>query len=909
MLQSIQALALGSPMAATLGLVIALGSVAFLPMVWLRLRGNQRLMAQRLQAAALVQSEQQFLTLIRDLGVGVLLLNSRAEVLVSNQAARRFFHLPNTSVATEPIEFGPQLGHFQRQDGTPCPPEELPVQRAIAQKAPLDDAVIGLVDHATEAVRWLLVNVDLQLDQAGEVERVVGTFSDITIQKQAEAAVQAVANRETAISRIVQRMRQTLDLETIFAATTQELQQAVRCDRVWIYRFNPDWSGVVAAEALADPTAPSTLAMVDVNGVNAAIPENQRLIDRSDCGARKMQQGGFDDSYLVLQDTYLQETQAETYRRDRTYHCVTDIYSEGFDHCYLQFLEQWQVRAYVIVPIFSGSQLWGLLGIYNHHHPRPWTRHEVKLVLQVGVHLGTAVQQANLLSQTQQQAQALELAKQAADAANQAKGDFLASMSHELRTPLNAILGFTQILHRDPALADNHRELVGIVNRSGNHLLGLINNVLSLAKIEANKITLDEGCFDLSQLLQSVDDLLRLKAESRGLQLQLVGAADLPPTLWADHGKLRQILINLIGNAIKFTPQGSITVRWALANDHPERPLLSTDGGDDRPPKTHRLTLTVEDTGVGIAPEEIPHLFQPFEQTQSGRRVAEGSGLGLSLSHTFAQLMGGDIAVTSIPEQGSTFTLTLPVGLTTAAPPVREAEIKTYRLPAHLTYRILVADDVAESRLLLRYWLEEAGFEVREAHSGLAAIDVWQAWAPQLICLDMHMPELDGYAVARHIRQSTPENDPVILAVTASVFEEQQSDCLAAGCDAVLPKPLTRELLLECIGNHLGLADAVAAWPELSSSPGASPGALSPGDVGEAPPWLTPADVATLDSAWLAQVHRAAQTVDDRQIRQLIRQLPPVDQPLGQRLTQLLDEFRFDIIIELTTPSLVQPTP
>jgi len=260
--------------------------------------------------------------------------------------------------------------------------------------------------------------------------------------------------------------------------------------------------------------------------------------------------------------------------------------------------------------------------------------------------------------------------------------------------------------------------------------------------------------------------------------------------------------------------------------------------------------------------------------------------------------------VTSVPEQGSTFTLTLPVGLTTAAPTVREAEIKTYRLPAHLTYRILVADDVAESRLLLRHWLEEAGFEVREANAGPAAIEVWQAWAPQLICLDMQMPELDGYAVARHIRQSTLGDDPVILAVTASVFEAQQGDCLAAGCNAVLPKPLTRELLLACIGEHLGLADAGATWPEWPSFPG-----VSPGTVGQLPSRLTPADMAVLDSAWLAQVHRAAQAVDDRQIRQLMRQLPPVHRPLGQRLTQLLDEFRFDIIIQLTAPSPVQPTP
>ncbi len=878
-----------------LALAIALGAGLILVITLILLRLNQRLVAQQLQDEALAKSEQRFRTLIRDMAVGVLVLNAQAEIVVSNQAARQFLHLPEAgdqAIVSGPHVFG-QWVTFCQEDGSPLAAADLPVQRAIAQKAPLDDVVIGVrassssLSTDSDPVRWLLVTVDPQLNAAGQVERVVCTCSDITLQKQAEEAVRAVANREKTVMRIVQRMRQTLDLETIFTATTQELQQAVGCDRVWIYRFNPDWSGTVVAEDLTDPAAPSTLT-----AANAGQP----LINRDDCGARAMENSAFDEGYLQLEDTYLKETQAETYRQDRTYHRVNDIYAEGFDTCYLKFLEQWQVRAYVIVPIFAGSQLWGLLGVYGHHHPRTWSRHEVKMVLQVGTHLGTAVQQANLLRQTQQQAKALAVAKQAADAASQAKSDFLASMSHELRTPLNAILGFTQILYDDPSLEPDHRDLIAIVNRSGNHLLGLINNVLSLAKIEANKITLDETSFDLHQTLQAVDDMLQLKAEARGIQLRMVQTPCLPHRLRGDEGKLRQILINLIGNAIKFTPQGSVTVQWALT------PILAkeTEAGDPAAVHQHRLEMVVQDTGVGIAPEEIERLFQPFEQTQSGRHSAEGTGLGLSLSYNFAQLMGGTITATSTVGQGSTFTVTVPVALDLTeaiALPARQAIVAL--APDQPSYRILVADDVAESRLLMRHWLEGVGFEVREASNGQEAVEIWKTWRPHLICLDMRMSLLDGYEAARQIRQADGGDTPVIVAVTASVFKEQQASCIAAGCNAVLLKPLQREIMLEHIGHSLGLT--------YHYSPDSDADLTLPRIGLEHPEYrpLTPTDLQALGPEWLEAMHQAAQAADDRCLHQLIADLPAEHHALAQHLSQLVNDFRLDIIINLTAvPSL-----
>ncbi|MBE9158450.1 response regulator [Nodosilinea sp. LEGE 06152] len=878
-----------------LALAVGLGAAVILLLTLIALRINRRLTQQRLQEVALTNSEQRFRSLIREMGVGALLLNAKAEILIRNQAAQLLLHLPEGE--GHPLVFG-QAGYIQNENGTPFALADLPVQRAIAQKAPLGDVVMGVSATEADPPRWLLVNVDPQLNEAGQVERVVCTCSDITMQKQAEVAVRAVANREKAVMQIVQRMRQTLDLEAIFAATTEELQQALSCDRVWIYRFNPDWSGTVVAEALTDSTAPSTLATATVS---------DRLIDQDDCGARQLQSGGFDDGYLLLEDTYLQETQAETYRQDRTYHRVNDIYTEGFDTCYLEFLERWQVRAYVIVPIFAGSQLWGLLGIYAHHYPRTWARNEVKMVLQVGTHLGTAVQQADLLRQTQQQAQALAVAKRAADAASQAKSDFLASMSHELRTPLNAILGFTQILHDDDSLDAAHRDLIAIVNRSGNHLLGLVNNVLSLAKIEANKITLNNGVFDLHQLLQAVDDLLQLKAEAKGIQLAVV-PPPLPHQLWADESKLRQILINLIGNAIKFTHQGSVVVRSRL------HPNLSD------PAQPYRLNIEVQDTGVGIDSEEIAHLFQPFHQTQSGRRSAEGTGLGLSLSYNFAQLMGGDITVTSQSGVGSTFTVSLPVGMAAivkdqpsgvVAAGLEQPDYDIVHLASHQPApRILVADDVAESRLLIRHWLEGAGFEVREASQGEEAIALWQAWQPHLICLDMRMPVLDGYAVARRVRQLPGGATTTIIAVTASVFEEQRSDCLTAGCDAVLPKPLQRRVLLEHIGRSLNLAyqytsgsqldeDSSMVKHRLQETTAAQPDYSGQSSIKDHRP-LTEADLSLLTPDWLSQVHQAAQAADDRRVRQLIAQLPPEQDPLAQRLNRLVNDFRLDVIIDLT---------
>ena len=689
-----------------------------------------------------------------------------------------------------------------------------------------------------------------------------------------EVAIKLMADREKATNRVILRMRQSLNLEWIFSTTTAELRQTVGCDRSLIYRFNPDWSGALVSESVAD-------GWDVLLARQAHDPELTKVaVDQPDCVITNL-----NSSDGLIRDTYLQDNSGGIYRQPNSYCCVRDIYQAGFDSCYLEFLEQLQARAYIIAPIFCGDRLWGLLAVYQNSSPRQWQEAEIGTVTQIGNQLGVALQQAELFAQTQQQAEELQQAKEAADAANRAKSEFLANMSHELRTPLNAILGFTQLMQRDRSLTSDHQRYIEIINQSGEHLLALINDVLEMSKIEAGRTAIHETEFDLYRLLDSLEVMLQLKAHSKKLRLIFDLEATVPQYIKTDENKLRGVLINLLGNAIKFTSQGSVTLRVSSVNHKPQPTLC----------------FEVEDTGAGIAIDEIGNLFQAFKQTFVGRQSQEGSGLGLVISQKFVQLMGGEITVKSEVGKGSCFMFQIQAVL--ARPTATESSDLnrvSSLAPAQQNYRILVAEDKPANRLLLVKLLSDLGFEVKEAENGLDAIALWQKWHPHLIFMDMQMPVMDGYEATRQIKQFKPseKHNPVIIAVTASAFIEQRQEILKVGCDDFISKPYPRETILDMLTKHLG----VEYCYEAATTDAISPNPTQP----HSSRTLDAAALAIMPSEWIAQLYNAAVQGNDMVCLKLIAQIPSEQSSLIEALSELVDNYQFDQVMAIAEPMLLQ---
>ncbi len=476
-----------------------------------------------------------------------------------------------------------------------------------------------------------------------------------------------------------------------------------------------------------------------------------------------------------------------------------------------------------------------------------------------------------LLAALQSSQEALEKTAQEAEIANKAKTQFLAKMSHELRTPLNAILGFSQVMNKNDTLSVKQREHLGIINRSGEHLLTLIDDVLNMSKIEAGGVILNEHGFDLFKVLNSLEEMLKFKANAKGLQLEFQLAANLPQYVYSDESKLRQVLLNLLGNAIKFTPQGKVTLQVNNISHQKSSDLL--------------LSFSVADTGLGIAPEELNKLFDPFVQTETGRKSMEGTGLGVSISKQFVSLLGGELKVSSVVGEGSTFSFEIPVQ------EVPETEVETTEskrviglAPGQPQYRILVVEDVSENLQLIVEILKPLGFQLRKAKNGQEGVNLWQIWQPQLILMDMEMPIMNGYEATKDIKNTPTDKETIIIALTASAFEEQRAEILAAGCDDFLRKPFRESLLLEKISHHLGVR-YIYAETNQQSSPTQN---------------LTPEALQVMPQQWREELRLAALSMDEEQLWQLIKKIPPSEANLVESLTELINNFRLDIIAEST---------
>ena len=423
---------------------------------------------------------------------------------------------------------------------------------------------------------------------------------------------------------------------------------------------------------------------------------------------------------------------------------------------------------------------------------------ERRKVVQVRLEAAAAREQ-DLRELVAQRTAELEQAKLRAEAANEAKGVFLANMSHELRTPLNAILGFSRLMLRTAQGAQD-RESLGIINRSGEHLLQLINDVLDMSKIEARRTALTPEAFELQALLGDVVAMLGDRARAAGLHLSLDTEPDLPPYLRCDHMKLRQILINLVGNAIKFTHEGGVVLR-----------VERLDAGTAQT----RLAFLIEDSGRGISEADLERIFQPFEQV-SAPGANKGTGLGLTIAREFAELMGGSLTAHSRQGVGSTFRLEVPVDCV-GADELPQALHQTRTViglePGQPEYRILVAEDNPDSRMLLVRELGALGLEVREATNGAEAVAAFEDWHPHLIWMDWRMPVMTGLEATKRIRALPRGDETRILGLTASAFEERADAFREAGCDDYLRKPYRIGEVLDAMERMLGARYRYADGP------------------------------------------------------------------------------------------------
>lgn len=630
----------------------------------------------------------------------------------------------------------------------------------------------------------------------------IGVCRDITERKLIEHNIRQQAERETLLRVITQRIRQSLDINTIFDTACDEIREVLQADRVGVFKFYPD-SDFDDGEFVAE-------------SVVAEFPSVMSIRVHDHC---------FGNNYSNL------------YAKGRFYVC-DDIYHNGHTSCHTDILAQFAIRANLVMPLTCGDRLWGLLCIHQCATTRQWQQSEIDFSNQIANQIAIAIQQTDLvkklqteLSERQQTQQLLIERNEELARATRLKDEFLANMSHELRTPLNAILGLTEGLQEEVFGSINPAQMKHLqtIEQSGSHLLELINDILDVAKIESGQLELDCNFTDITMLCSSSMAFIKQQALKKRIQIETKISHNLPE-LSVDERRIRQVLINLLNNAVKFTPEGG---RITLQVSYHQEPIIDSsqlqgitriniyptqtdlqldlDRQKEQMKVREYLKIAIIDTGIGIAPEHIHRLFQPFVQIDSTlNRQYDGTGLGLALVKRIVELHGGQVGLTSEIGRGSCFSIKLPCTTTDRSSP----ELATLSSPSLeqnnpsqqpqiASGLILLAEDNEANISTISSYLEVKGYRLLIAKNGREAIDIAQSTRPDLILMDIQMPGMDGLEAMQQIRLNPDLVDVPIIALTALAMTADRERCLSAGANEYISKPIKLRQLVMMIQQRL----------------------------------------------------------------------------------------------------------
>ena len=766
---------------------------------------------------ALRESEQRLATLVTYAPDAILVFDVDADryIQVNKQAALLFGHDCDALLQIDPTRLSPRV----QPDGR------------LSGKARLEQIEVAL-NGGTPVFEWVHQNAageqfpcEIRLVRLPHASRrlVRGSIIDIGERKRTEQALRASEQRLSTMLAYSPDAITLLDVDTLrFVEVNEQAARLYGYDRATLQRLGPvelsperQPDGRLSGEAAREKVLEALNGGVPVfewthrNAAGVLFPCEVRLVQLPDASRRLVRGSIIDISERKRAEAALRESEARMRGiLDASMDCIISIDHDGRIIEFNPASEQTfgfrreqvigrELADLIIPPSLREAHRQGLARyLRTGEGPLLGRRIEVQALRSDGTEFpvevsltpilgGPKLVTATVRDITEHKRTQAELreAKEVAEKASRAKSEFLASMGHELRTPLNSVLGYAQLLRREEELSQRQRKALNIIEQSGEHLLGLIDEVLDMAKIEAGALDLVAENFDLHRLLDSIVEIISSRSQSKGLAFRFVQGPTVPAVVCADERRLRQVLMNLLDNAIKYTRHGEVVLRTEI--------------------RETSVCFVVEDTGIGIRPEHLSEIFDVFHQVRDPSMTVEGTGLGLAISKRLVHLMGGELQVASKPREGSRFWFELELHPVSGPTPIAATGPVTRVEGARR--RVLIVDDEEDGRSLLRDLLAPLGFDVHEAADGLEAVQAAVRLRPDAILMDMRMPRLDGLAATAQIRAMPDLAGTVIFAISASAFEHDRARCIASGANEFIPKPFRQDMLLDLLCEHLGL--------------------------------------------------------------------------------------------------------